>query len=58
MDIKVEEAPEKVVPKCPHCQQKLDRIWIWRKGLRVVQQRQLIMCPHCEVLLGYGVFST
>ena len=55
--IKVEEAPSNVVPKCPHCSELLDKIWIKTKGLGIVEQKQIIICPHCEAFLGYGSFS-
>ncbi len=58
MEMKVEEAPETATPKCPSCKGVLDRVWIWKKGLGILEQKQLIMCPHCEVVLGYGVFGS
>jgi hypothetical protein len=57
MEMKVEDAPERATPKCPHCEQRLDRIWIWKKGIGILEQKQVIMCPHCEAFLGYGVFG-
>lgn len=56
--IEVEKAPDRVVPKCPHCRKELRSLWILKKGLGVLEQKQIILCPHCEVLLGYGVFGS
>lgn len=55
--IKLEEAPKTAVPKCPVCGKRLDTIWIKTKGSGFIEQKQIIMCPHCESLLGYGTFS-
>jgi len=55
--IEIEEAPKHVVPKCPKCERRLDRIWIKTKGTGIVEQKQIILCPHCECLLGYGTMS-
>ena len=55
--IEVEEAPSGIVPKCPHCGEVLGKIWIKTKGLGIVEQKQVILCPHCEVFLGYGSVS-
>jgi hypothetical protein len=43
--IAIEEAPKAVVPKCPKCERRLDRIWIKTKGTGFVEQKQIIMCP-------------
>ena len=55
--IKVAEAPADVVPKCPHCGETLGTIWIKTKGMGIVEQKQIILCPHCHAFLGYGTFS-
>ena len=55
--ITIDEAPKTAVPKCPKCEKRLESIWIKTKGLGLVEQKQIIMCPHCETLLGYGTFS-
>ena len=55
--VKIEEAPKTAVPKCPKCEKRLDMVWIKTKGLGVVEQKQIIMCPYCETFLGYGTFS-
>jgi DNA-directed RNA polymerase subunit RPC12/RpoP len=55
--IRYEEAPAGKVPRCPHCGQKLHTIWIHKRGLGIIQQQQIIMCPSCEAMLGYGSFT-
>jgi hypothetical protein len=55
--IKIEEAPSEVVPKCPHCHEELSTIWIKAKGLGWIEQKQILLCPHCQAFLGYGSFS-
>jgi len=54
-EIKIEEAPENVFPHCPHCKTELRKIWVKKKGLGFIQQRQVLLCPHCQSFLGYGV---
>lgn len=53
-NIEFEEAPEGVDPRCPHCENDLDTIWVKRKGLGFIQQQQVMICPHCRSFLGYG----
>ena len=53
----VEDAPEGAIPKCPDCQKKLEKVWLKKKGLGILEQKQILMCPYCEALLGYGVFG-
>ena len=55
--ILVEEAPEGTIPKCPFCDKRLDKVWIKKKGIGIMEQKQIIMCPYCQALLGYGVFG-
>ncbi len=55
--VELVEAPEGTLPKCPQCKKQLTRLWIKKKGLGVLEQKQIIMCPYCESLLGYGVFG-
>ncbi len=57
-DVTVEEAPEGTVPKCPYCGKELDKVWIQKKGIGILEQKQIIMCPYCRSLLGYGVFGS
>ena len=53
-NVKIEEAPKDVVPKCPKCDTELDTVWIKFKGTGIIEQKQIIMCPHCRALLGFG----
>ncbi len=55
--IELEEAPKDTHPKCPYCNKQLDKLWIKKKGLGVMEQKQIVMCPYCESFLGYGVFG-
>ena len=55
--ITLEEAPKDMVPKCPHCREALHRVWIKSKGIGIVEQKQIVMCPECECFLGFGTFS-
>ena len=55
--VKIDNAPRDMIPKCPYCRKELDMIWIKTKGIGIVEQKQLIMCPHCESFLGFGTFS-
>ncbi len=54
----VEEAPEGTIPKCPYCEKRLDKVWLKKKGVGIMEQKQIIMCPYCQALLGYGVFGS
>ncbi len=55
--VEIKEAPKSVIPKCPKCEEKLTEIWIKTKGIGIVEQKQIIMCPKCESFLGFGTFS-
>ena len=55
--IRLEAAPEGRHPKCPACAKRLDRLWIKKKGFRLFEQKQIAMCPYCEVFLGYGLLG-
>ncbi len=55
--VELVEAPKGKLPKCPYCKNPLTTLWIKKKGLGVLEQKQIIMCPDCESLLGYGVFG-
>jgi uncharacterized protein YbaR (Trm112 family) len=54
MKVKFEKAPDDVLPKCPVCKHRLDKVWIKPHGLGVIEQKQVIICPKCESFLGYG----
>lgn len=55
--IEIKEAPKDVIPKCPKCEEELSEIWIKAKGIGIVEQKQIILCPKCESFLGFGTFS-
>jgi len=55
--VQVVEAPGGAIPRCPACKKKLDRVWSLTKGLGIIEQRQILMCPHCEAFLGYGAIG-
>ena len=55
--IKLEDAPPGTIPMCPYCKKRLDKMWIKKRGLGVLEQKQIVICPYCESLLGYGVFG-
>ncbi|MFC1765281.1 hypothetical protein ACFL6U_24815 [Planctomycetota bacterium] len=56
--IKIEEAPDDVIPKCPHCKEELRRVWLKKRGIGFLgsAEKQFIICPHCHCLLAYGAF--
>ena len=54
MDIIYERAPSDVLPKCPFCKLKLEKVWIKKKGMAIMRQKQIIICPHCEAFLAFG----
>ena len=54
MDVVYEKAPREMVPKCPYCQAKLEKVWIKKKGLAIMRQKQIIICPYCEAFLAFG----
>jgi hypothetical protein len=54
MEVKFEKAPDDVLPKCPFCKHRLDKVWVKLKGLGILAQKQIIICPACESFLGFG----
>ena len=53
-EVRMEDAPEGVLPRCPACSKDLPTLWIRKQGLGIHEQKQVVMCPHCRVMLGYG----
>ena len=49
--IRFEDAPDDVIPICPNCKERLNTVW--RKSHLGIRGREIIMCPHCKVFLGY-----
>ena len=56
--LELEEAPESAIPICPSCKAELRRVWFKAKGISGISQKQILMCPHCRALLGYGMERT
>jgi hypothetical protein len=56
--VELELAPKDVVPRCPHCRHDLPRVWYKAEGAGIVGQKQLLICPHCRSLIGYGVWHS
>jgi hypothetical protein len=54
VDVIYERAPSDVVPKCPFCDKRLEKVWIKKKGMAIMRQKQIIICPHCEAFLAFG----
>jgi hypothetical protein len=54
MTVTYEKAPDRIVPKCPHCKQGLTKVWVIPKGTGMWQQKQILVCPHCETFLSYS----
>ncbi len=57
MNVKIEEAPDEAVPRCPHCQADLSVVWVKIKGFGLIEQQKILMCPHCRAVLGYGTLG-
>ena len=55
--IDIAQAPEGVLPKCPHCKSELREVWVRKEGWCVVEQEQILMCPYCHCLLRYGAIG-
>ena len=55
--LKIKDAPKDEIPKCPKCGTNLEEIWVKTKGIGIVEQKQIIMCPYCKSFLGFGTFS-
>jgi hypothetical protein len=54
MQVRFEKAPDKVLPKCPFCESRLDEVWIKAKGRGIVEQERIVICPKGESFLGFG----
>jgi len=55
--VRIKVAPKDEIPKCPKCETNLDEIWLKTKGIGIVEQKQIVMCPYCKSFLGFGTFS-
>ncbi len=56
-NVNLEEAPQEVAPRCPSCKKDLDRIWVKTSGLGFYGQKEILICPHCQSLLGYNAWK-
>ena len=54
VDVIYERAPSDIFPKCPYCKERLEKVWIKKKGMGIMRQKQIIICPHCESFLAFG----
>jgi len=54
--VRIVEAPENSIPKCPHCSKDLDEIWSKSEGLGLAGKERILMCPHCRAILAYGAW--
>lgn len=50
--IRIEGAPDEAIPIYPNCKERLNTVW--KKSHVMMVRREIIMCPHCKVLLGYA----
>ncbi len=56
-NVRFEQAPPSTLPKCPHCQKPLDRIWMKTEGMGFYGKQAILICPHCETFLGYNAWK-
>ena len=54
VDVTYERAPSDILPKCPFCKEQLEKVWIKKKGMGIMRQKQIIICPHGEAILACG----
>ncbi|MFC1636548.1 hypothetical protein ACFL5Z_17085 [Planctomycetota bacterium] len=54
--VRIVEAPEGRLPKCPYCSKDLDEIWSKSEGLGLADKERVLMCPHCLAMLAYGAW--
>ncbi len=48
------KVPKEAIPRCPKCDRRLETIWSKNQWKPIRGSRDIFMCPHCEVFLGYG----
>jgi uncharacterized protein with PIN domain len=52
--VNVVKAPKEAISRCPKCDKRLETIWSKiRKDFG--EKKEILLCPHCEVFLGYGL---
>ena len=57
-DIKVEEAPKGTIPKCPFCNNRLDKVWIKKKGIGILEQNKLLCARSAKHFPVTGFLET
>jgi uncharacterized protein YbaR (Trm112 family) len=55
-NIRISEAPQESLPKCPYCRKELNEIWSKSEGLGLAGKERVLMCPHCRAMLAYGAW--
>jgi len=40
------------LPRCPYCQQELDRVGKYKHGSTV--EHHILVCPYCATIIGYS----
>lgn len=55
--VRIIEAPEDRLPKCPYCDKDLTEIWSKSEGLGLAGKERILMCPHCRAMLAYGAWG-
>jgi len=56
-NVNLEDAPPETLPQCPYCKEDLNTIWVKTSGLGFKGQKEILMCPHCRVFLGYNAWK-
>ena len=56
--IDLHEAPKGAIPLCPHCDKELKELWYKSEGVGGIGEKQVLMCPYCQTLLGYGLWRS
>ena len=56
-NVSFEPAPPEKFPRCPHCKEELQTIWLKTRGIGWVGQKEIWMCPHCEAFLSYSAWK-
>jgi uncharacterized protein with PIN domain len=51
--LKLEERGD-LVPRCPHCDELLDKLYFRQFRGFLGRKRKAYFCPHCHKLLGFA----
>lgn len=53
--VKIEKCTDpEVTPKCPGCQKAIETLLSLPVSGGILNESNLVVCPHCHVVLGYG----